>query len=299
MQREKVLSLKDAVGLIQDGDTLAVGGSINRRHPMALVYEIVRQGKRKLHLVGWNNASDFDLLIGAGCAEIVETAYVGLNVFGIAGNFRRAVEEKRIRVVEQSETTAIDRFRAGSIGIPFIPSKTPLGSDLMTRGGETYADMTCPFTGERVALLKAFTPDVAIIHAHSADRLGNVMLDPKRMMDNEIDIMIAKSAKKAIVSVEQIVSDNYPYEHPELTVLPKVFVEAVVEVPYGAHPTSCDTRYDFDAEHLRHYAAISRDPAAFQDYLQTYIHGVRDHMEYLEKIGLKKIFSLTRPKEVR
>ena len=127
----KQKSLADAVALINDGDVVGIGGHTARRHPMALVREIVRQRKRRLHVVGWNNGVDMDLLIGAGCVETVETSYIGLGSFGLALNFRRAAEHGRIKVIEHSETTAMDRFRAASIGLPFLPSKTGLGTDML------------------------------------------------------------------------------------------------------------------------------------------------------------------------
>jgi len=295
--KEKLLSLNEAVSIIKDGDTVAIGGSLLRRHPMAAVDEIIRQGKKNLHLLGWNNGIDMDILIGAGCVDIVESAYIGLGPYGLAPNFRRAVENQEVLVREHSETTAIDRFRAGSMGLTFFPSKTPLGT-VMAKYNPDYKEIICPHTGEKYAALKAWHPDVAIIHAHKADKYGNVQFDQKRVMDNEPDIIIAKSAKKTIVTVEQIVSTEHITETPWLTLLPKLFIETVVEAPYGAHPCSCDMRYDNDHEHLKKYYQMAQDEKTFKQYLEEYVLGVKDHYEYLNKIGIKKLLQISGPKEV-
>lgn len=297
MKKDKTTSLSEAVELIEDGMTVAVGGSLIRRHPMALIYEIIRQGKKDLTLLGWNNAIDMDLLIGAGCVKAVETAYVGMAMLGLAHNFRRAVEGKELKVYEHSESTAIDAFRAGSMGWSFVPSKTPLGSGLLEHN-ENIKTMNCPFTGDLYCVLPAFTPDVAIMHAHVADSLGNVQLDPKRELDNEVDTLIAKSAEKVIVSVEQIVSEDYIYENPHLTILPKFFVDYVVEAPFGAHPTACDCRYDYDLDFLKDYQQQAKSPEGFRGFLDRYVFGITDHYEYLDSIGLQRLFALQRPKEV-
>jgi len=282
--KEKLLSLNEAVSIIKDGDTVAIGGSLLRRHPMAAVDEIIRQGKKNLHLLGWNNGIDMDILIGAGCVDIVESAYIGLGPYGLAPNFRRAVENQEVLVREHSETTAIDRFRA-------------LGT-VMAKYNPDYKEIICPHTGEKYAALKAWHPDVAIIHAHKADKYGNVQFDQKRVMDNEPDIIIAKSAKKTIVTVEQIVSTEHITETPWLTLLPKLFIETVVEAPYGAHPCSCDMRYDNDHEHLKKYYQMAQDEKTFKQYLEEYVLGVKDHYEYLNKIGIKKLLQISGPKEV-
>jgi glutaconate CoA-transferase subunit A len=264
---------------------------------MALIYEIIRQNKKDLTLLGWNNAIDMDILIGSGCVSRIETSYVGMAMFGLAHKFRKAVENGKIYVSEHSETTAIDAFRAGSYGWTFFPTKTPLGSGI-EKYNKNIRHINCPYTGEKYCLLPAFSPDVAIIHAHVADYVGNVQLDAKRELDNEVDTLIAKSAKKVIVSVEQIVSEDFIYRNPELTILPKFFVDAVVELPYGAHPTACDCRYDYDSNFFEDYQNHAKDEKTYQEWLTRFVYDVGSHYEYLTKVGIKDLFSITRPKEI-
>lgn len=296
-KKDKTTSLEAAVGLIEDGQTVAIGGSLIRRHPMALIYEMIRQGKRDLTLLGWNNAIDMDLLVGAGSVKALKTAYVGMAMAGLALNFRRAVEAGEVQVFEHSESTAIDSFRAGSMGWTFVPSKTPLGSGIVEYNPEVKS-MSCPYTGDPYAVFPAFNPDVAIIHAHVADRLGNVQLDPKRELDNEVDTLIAKSAEKVIVSVEQVVSEDSIHQNPHLTILPKFFVDCIVEAPFGAHPTACDCRYDYDLGFLQSYQESARSEEGFQEFLKRYVLDVEGHYEYLDLIGLPHLHSLQRPREM-
>jgi glutaconate CoA-transferase subunit A len=296
--REKVMGLRDAAALVTDGATLAIGGHTLRRHPMALIHEIIRQGRRGLQLQGWNNGIDMDMLIGAGCAASVETSYIGISAFGLALNFRRACEHEGLRVLEHSETTGLDMFRATVMGMSFFPTKTPLGTSLM--GANPHlAEMACPFTGEPFAAVRAARPDVAIIHAHTADRYGNVQLDAQRWNDQSADILIAKAARTTVVSVEQIVSDAEVLRNSALTVIPRKFVAAVVEAPYGAHPCACDTRYDYDLEETRRYYEASKSREGFQAYLEDRVLGAADHMAYLERIGIERLMQLTRTRVPR
>lgn len=294
--KERVTGLTEAVALIRDGDTVAIGGSLLRRHPMAIIHEMIRQRKRDLRLIGWNNAIDMDLLIGVGSVQAVETSYVGMGMFGLARHYRRAVEAGSLRVVEHSETTAIDAFRAGSMGWSFFPTKTPLGTGLLQHNPKVRMT-TCPYTGEPWALMPAFKPDVAILHMHSADRLGNVQLDQRRELDNEVDALMGKAARTTIVTVEQIVSEEYVMHHPHLTVLPRFFVTAVVEAPYGAHPTACDCRYDYDLAFIREYHEATATPEGFQAWLDRSVLGVREHRGYLERLGIRRLMDLTWPRE--
>ena len=134
---QKLRSLAEAASLVPDGARVALGGHSHRRHPMALIYEMIRQGRKDLRVMGWNNGVDVDILVGAGCVQEVQTSYVGMLKHGLALNYRRAAEAGRIQVIEDSEVTALARFRAGAMGLPFIPSPSPLGSDLMRFERET------------------------------------------------------------------------------------------------------------------------------------------------------------------
>jgi glutaconate CoA-transferase subunit A len=295
---EKVIGLREAVALIKDGDAVAIGGHTLRRHPMALIHEIIRQERRGLKLQGWNNGIDMDMLIGAGCAASVETSYIGISAFGLALNFRRACEQDGLRVIEHSETTGLDMFRATVMGMSFFPTKTPLGTDLM-RTNPNLTEVACPFTGEPFAAVRGAHPDVALIHMHTADRYGNVQLDAERWNDQSADVLIAKAARTTIVSVEQIVSDEEVYRNALLTVLPRQFVAAVVEAPYGAHPCACDARYDYDLDEVGRYYEASKSESSFAAYLNDRVRGAADHIAYLERIGVERLMRLTRTRVAR
>jgi glutaconate CoA-transferase, subunit A len=285
-------TVEQAVALIKDGDVVAIGGHTARRHPMAVVREIIRQGRKRLHVVGWNNGVDMDMLIGAGCVETVETSYVGMGSFGLALNFRRAAEAGEIRVIEHSETTAMDRFRATSMGIPHIPTKTGIGTDL-PKTNPHLKPITDVFTGEPWLAVEAIRPDVAIIHAHSADASGNVQLDAERWHDTSPDVMIARSARTVIVSVEQIVSAETVMSRPIDTILPRRDVTCVVEAPYGAHPCCCDARYDYDLEALGRYQAAAASPETFKAWLDAFVFSPGDNWAYLDKVGMKRLMGIS------
>lgn len=282
-RRSKLVSLHDAIAQIPDGSKIAIGGSLIRKAPMGLVRELVRQGKKDLTLYSWSAGMNYDMLIGAGCVKEAWSSYCGLFNLGIAKNFRRAVEAHRIRFVDLSETCAKDKFRAAVFGNSFAISKTPLHTDIM-RNPE-FKEITCPFTGEKYVAMEAFHPDFSLVHAHRADKFGNVQFDTIRMMDNEMDILIAKSAKVNIVSVEEIVDEQEIIRTPFQTLLPKLFIDQVVHLPFGAHPNSCDTRYDFDLEHGEHYQACADTAEGFQKYLDEYVYGTKDEEAYLAKFG--------------
>lgn len=291
MRQEKLCNITEAVKIIQDGMSVALGGHTLRRHPMALVHALIREGAKDLRLLGWNNGIDVDMLIGANRVQSIETSYVGMGMFGLARNYRRYIEAGKVSVFEHSETTAIDMFRAGSLRLTFLPSKTPLGTD-MPRFNDHMREILCPFSGERYMAIEAAVPDVALIHAHYADKYGNVQLQEKKWMDTTVDVIMAKAAKQVIVSVEKIVSEEAIMENPRLTVLPSCFVSHVVEAPYGAHPCCCDAWYDYDLNHLQLYYDATLNQDLFDAYLEKYIFKSQDHWSYLDMVGLGNIFSM-------
>lgn len=282
---DKVRSLAEAARLVPDGARVALGGHSHRRHPMGLVYELIRQGRKDLRLMGWNNGIDVDVLVGAGAVREVQTSYVGMLKHGLARNFRRAAERGAIDVVEDSELTALARFRAGAMGLPFIPSPSPLGSDLMGFDRETR-EIQCPFTGRKIAALRAADPDVALLHAHRADPKGNIQTDERYVKEGTADVFIGRSAQVVIVTVEEIVETGELMRRPDLTRLPGFLVDAVVELPRGAHPCSCDLRYDYDLDFIDRYYEASRDEESFQAFLDQYVREVLDHAGYLERVGI-------------
>jgi len=278
--KEKVTDLKGALRLLRPGDKLALGGVGRNRAPMALVMEIIREGIGDLHLIGREKGMDFDLLIGAGLVRKVSAAYVGLEEFGFASNFRRAAERGEIEVEEHTCGTVISALRAGAMGLPFLPMKGVFGSDLM-KIHDDFKEISCPFTGERLLAVQAIVPDVAVIHAQRADRYGNVQLKGSLFED----VIMIRAARRRIVTVEEIIPHEEIKARPEETTIPYFLVDAVVEVPRGAHPTSCYLYYGSDRDHMAEYAGMSRTPEGFREYLERYVLSVKDHEEYLRRVG--------------
>lgn len=280
-QRNKLTSLEEAASLIKDGDKLAIGGGLCLREPIAMIRELIRQGRRNLHLIGTAHGFDVDLCCGGGIAGAVEETHVSFEQdFGLALNYRRACESGQVEVRENCCNTIINQLRAGSFGIPFIAVRSIKGSDELKWHPE-FKVVDDPFTGKKVVLVPAIVPDVAILHVQKADRRGNLRVAPPYVAD----VLFLRAADKVIVTAEEVISEeemkrigpNVPYYE----------TTAVVEVPFGSHPTSCYPQYAYDREHISNYMkAAAEGPEAFKEkYLDKYVFGVKSNGEYLELIG--------------
>ncbi len=251
---DKLLSLEEAVGrFIKNGSQIAIGGFTVTRNPMALAYEIVRQGIKDIHLVCHSHGQALDILIGAGCVSRLEIAYGGNGRYApTCIRFKKAIQRGEIQFEDYSNYQMSLRFFAGSLGIPFIPTKSGLGSDLIDIEGfhpeirkekkvasKKYVVTQNPFNGEddKVLLLPALNPDVAIMHAQYVGEDGTVRIKGLTFADMEQ----AKSADVVIVTCEEIVPRSFIRLDPDQNSLPPFFVDAIVKVPYGAHPTTVYT----------------------------------------------------------
>jgi len=184
---EKILNIEDATALVPDGSTLALGGLSMNSSPMAFVRELIRQGKKDLTLVAIVNGMAVDWLVAAGCVRRVISGLISFEGMGLAPNFRNAIESGTVTLEEYSEYLLIARLRAAATNLPFIPTKAGLGTDVIGLHPETTRLETDPVTGEAYVACTPLPVDVAVVHAHAADVLGNVRVDPKLLwMDNEI-----------------------------------------------------------------------------------------------------------------
>lgn len=295
--REKIMGLEEAAQLIESEARVAFGGFGVVSHPMALIYQIIRDGVKGLTCLGWTCGNEVDILVGAGCVDRIEASYVGLEYLGLAPNFRRALERGETTMVEYTEATAVDRFRAGAAGIPFFPAMSLFGCDILKYNKE-IKEFTCPITGDRYHAVPAANPEVAVIHAPMADPYGNVVYLPVRNLNCDWDQTIAKASGRVIVTVERIVDHDYVVQNAHLNLIPRYYTDAVVEAPFGAHPSGFDCFYDTDVEHLKEYVQAGREAKAFKEYLEKYVYSVKDHFEYLDLIGLRRLLGLRRPEGV-
>jgi len=280
--KSKLVSVSDAAALVQPGSTLVVGGALLRRQPMALVHELVRCSVRDLDLVTWASSLATDMLVGAGCVRSWEGIYVGLWWYGLAPNFRRAVEQGAITVTDHSESYMTSRFRAAAMGLPFLPVQPIRGTGTTER--DDVRSVTCPYTGTELHTVAAVEADCTILHGYVGDEYGNVAWPVHRDSD-DVDLIMAAGARTLVVSVEKIVPHEVITKHPNLTYIPHVKVDAVCEAPFGAFPGSCDTVYDEDDRELETWAAAGRDPDSFRAYLQDTVLASPDHGAFVERLG--------------
>jgi len=298
--KDKLVSLPDAVKrFVKNGSQVAIGGFTINRNPMAIVYEMVRQGIRDLHLVCHSTGQALDVLVGAGSVKRVEVAYAGNGRFApTCFRFRKAVERGEIEFEDYSNYQMSLRFLAGALGIPFIPTRSGLGTDLVRQQGfrtearrerkipgEKLVMMQNPFYGkeDKVLLLPPLHPDVTLLHAQYVGEDGTLRIKGLTFADVEQ----AKSAGCVIVTCEEIVPKAFIRRDPDQNALPSFMIDAIVKVPYGAHPTACYQFYDYDASHLNRYKEIARDDRRFREYLEEWVMGVANHDEYLKKIGVE------------
>ena len=279
---EKILNIEDATTLVPDGSTLALGGLSMNSSPMAFVRELIRQGKKDLTLVAIVNGMAIDWLVAAGCVRRVISGLISFEGMGLAPNFRRAVESGTVTLEEYSEYLLIARLRAAATNLPFIPTKAGLGTDIIGLHPETTRLETDPVTGEAYVACTPLPVDVAVVHAHAADVPGNVRVDPKLLwMDNEI----VNAAAKTIVTVESIVPHSSFVAEPHRTTWPRFITDAVIEVPWGAYPTSCFPKYGHDKAFFSAYSKAARNPESFQAFWNDRLVGPDTHDAFLQVNG--------------
>ncbi|WP_300007098.1 CoA-transferase [Pseudonocardia sp.] len=267
----KRASLAEAASFVTDGALVALGGGLCSRLPMAMVRELIRQGRRDLHLVGSAHSVDVDLLIAAGAVKVCEESYVGFEQdLGLAPAYRRAAEGGTIEVRESCCVTILAQLRAAEMGLPFLPVRGVKGTDIGVLHGE-YGRVRCPFTDEELVAVPPLAPDVALIHAPLGDRHGNLHLDQPYVLDERF----ASASAMVVATVDRMVTTD------EIAaagvVVPAHLVAAVAEVPYGAHPSSCYPGYAYDRPHLAAYiAAASAGGGELTAYLDRYVHTGED-----------------------
>jgi glutaconate CoA-transferase subunit A len=294
---EKITSLATAIyRYVSDGAHISIGGFTINRNPMAAVYEIIRQRKRHLHLYAHSNGQGVDELIGAGCVARVEIAYAGSGRFApTCVRFRKAVESGQIAVEDYSNYQMTLRFMAGAMGVPFLPTRSSLGTDIIARWGFTpemrladpkIADMKLtvldnPFgrwaDTQKVVLVPAINPDVTIVHVQQADNQGNACIRGLTFADVEQ----VKAARCVIVTCETLVEGERMRREPDQNQIPFFMVDAVVPVSLGAYPTACYGHYDYDPVFLSSYRHAASDDQRYRRYLTQRVLETATHSDLL------------------
>lgn len=285
----KLRSMRDAIAeFVANDSSVAMGLQMEQMIPFAAGHEIIRQKKHGLTLIGPISDILFDQLIGAGCVEQVIAAWVGNVMMGSAYNFRRAVEQDGMKVFNMTNFAVALALQAGAMGVPFLPTKTALGSDT-AKGNHFFYQIFSPFAPkESLWAVRALNPDVTIVHVQRADSEGNAHCW------GNFGVMIqgVRAAKRVIVVAEEVVEREVIAGDPNRTVIPGFLVNAVVECPYGAHPSPVQGYYNRDNEFFREYHEQTKTKAESDAWLDQWVQGVPDRQAYLARLAAGRIESL-------
>jgi len=284
----KFLTLDKAVSLIKSNSSITFSGFAHSVTPLAFIREMIRQKIKNLHLIGIGEAWAVDMLAGANMLSKVSLSNFMFEGYGRCKNFSRRVENGSIEIEDFSHFAQISRFAASAIGVPFLPIRSLLGTDVESSNHGKTSKIECPFTNETLLAVAAVKPDYAVIHAHRADRNGNVQLFGN---STSIDEQI-RGSKTVFVTVEEIVAEEEISKYSEVNTLPAFLVDYVVEVPYGAHPTGMYRYYSEDFDHIDYYMDACKTEEGFNHYLKEFIFDLNNQWDYLQKVGIKKLHQL-------
>jgi glutaconate CoA-transferase, subunit A len=278
----KLTTMAEAIAeFVPDGASVALGLQMEQMIPFAAGQEIIRQKKRGLTLIGPISDILFDQMIGAGCVEQVIAAWVGNVMMGSAYNFRLAVEENGLRVFNMTNFAIALALQAGALGVPFLPTRTALGSEV-AKGNHFFYQIFSPFTPkETLWAVRALHPDVTIAHVQRADREGNAHCW------GNFGVLIegVRAAQRVIVVAEEIVEPAVIASDPNRTVIPGFLVSAVVECPHGAHPSPVQGYYKRDDAFFRQYHEQTKNRADSGAWLDRWVNGLVDRAAYVHQLG--------------
>jgi len=288
---DKRMSLAQAAELVRDGDTVVGGGCCYSRTPWAMLLELIRAERRGLTLARNLMCYESELFLASGAAAKLVSSWVGIGLrWGIPKVFREYVERDPSIYEEWSHLSFGMRLMAASMGMPFLPTASLLGSDLLDHTPARH--IRCPFTDQLLVAVPALMPDVALIHVQTADALGNAQIEGPAYMDVEC----ARAAGTVIVTAEEIVPSEAIIRTADRTAIPGFVVDAVVEVPFGSYPHECHGRYEADFEHFDAYTEmVNRDGAGgVHAYLQEHVLGLESFGAFLDLVGASRLLEQRR-----
>ncbi|MBM4425161.1 MAG: CoA transferase subunit A [Chloroflexi bacterium] len=290
MPASKLLSLAEAIArFVPDGSSVALGTALESLIPFAAGRELIRQRKRSLTLIGPISDILFDQIIGGGCASKVRAAWAGNVITGSGYCFRRAVESGSLEVEDHSNLTIAMALRAGAMGVPFMPTRTALGSGLYETNA-SLREFACPFTGDAVTAVAAITPDVAIVHVQRADEYGNAHAWGNLGVTREACL----ASKHIIITAEEIAPPEIISSDPNRVVTPGFRVSAVAHVPWGAHPSPVPGHYNRDHQAFIDYQRDSRTLEAFAAWQARWVDSGDDYPALLGEARMASLKIKTR-----
>jgi len=310
-KRAEVLSLEDAVKkYVQDGMVVAFSGfTAFNRNPVALTWETIRQGRKDLHIIDRHGSVSTWMLNAVGAMNVYETDWMGWGEMAgkLDVNLERQYKRGNLILEDYSHGAMAMRFLAGAVGAPFIPYYAPLGSDLynpeydaLGRAGKRdgsnpkipfkkFVAMEDPFYNEGLCyLLPAAKPDIAFIHVSQAGEKGTARWRGIGTIDKELVF----ACDKVIITCEEIVPEAELRKEPNLNQIPYFTVDAIVECPYGAYPSSVPFFYDYDAPFMRGMDAASRNEDDLKKWLDDWVYGPSSWEDLMTKVGAKRLMDL-------
>ncbi len=263
-----IMKIEELASLIKDGCKLAIPADYSGV-AMAVTRELIRQKKKKLHIIGVPTSGlQSELLIGAGCVSVLESSALTLGEYNPASRFSAAIKSGSIKLIDATCPAIHAGLQASQKGLPFMPLRGIIGSDIL-KNHPDWKVIQNPFSqdDDKIVAIPAIKPDVALFHAPFADREGNVWVGRRREL-----VHMTQASKTAYVSVEKIVDGNLlDDETLAAGVLPNLYVGAVAEAPSGCWPLSFWHGEGEDKEHLDHYKAVAGTQDGFDEYLQQFI----------------------------
>src|SRR5258708_16347672 len=287
----KLVSLDEAIErFVPHGASVVMGTALEAMIPFAAAHELIRQQRRGLELIGPISDMLFDQLVGAGCVRRITAAWVGNVSAGLGHNYRRAVEHGvpgPLELEEHSNFSVGLGLLAGAVGVPYLPTRTLLGSDLARYNPRIRA------AEPGLLHVAAIRPDVAILHVQRADAEGRAHSWGNLGLTREAGL----AAQQVILVAEEIVPAEVILSDPNRILLPPHQVSAVGPSPGAAHPAPVPGDYRRDHAAFGEYHRVSRSLDGFRGWLQEWVLRVPNRSAYLEKLGAR--FAALRPVEPR
>lgn len=284
MGESKVATMHDAVAdLVRDGDTVAIEG-FTHLICFAAGHEIIRQRRRDLTLARLTPDVIYDQMIAAGVASKLIFSWLGNPGVGSLHAIRRRIEASDpapLEIEEYSHFGMVCRYTAAAANLPFFPMRSYYESDIPTANPKIVS-MSSPYDGTEVYVVPPLRPDVAIIHAQRADSDGNAQVWGLLGCQKEA----AFAADRVIVVCEEIVGGDVIRRDPNRTLVPGIAVDAVVEEPFGCHPSYAQGYYDRDNRFYVAWDEVARDPETLDAWLREWVYDLGSHSDYVEKFGV-------------